>query len=112
MDAECHTPAIGESTRFSGALKAACAPAFWFTFFHRFDGLVAPTSMAAIEMLPVVLGSMVLGASVGWFCFHDFYHGTVIGFIASFVLVGMVGLGAAAMRRVREAAAARRTANR
>ena len=68
--------------------------------------------MAAIELLPVVIASMVLGASIGWFGFHNFFNGAVIGFIASFVLVGTVGLAAAAMRRVREAAAARRSASR
>ena len=68
--------------------------------------------MGAIELLPVVLCSVLLGASVGWFWFDDFSNGAVIGFIGSFVLLGVVGLGAATIRRLREATATKRSASR
>jgi hypothetical protein len=56
--------------------------------------------MTAIELLPVVLASMVLGGSLGWFWFHSFFNGAAIGFLASFVLLGIVAFGAATMTRL------------
>jgi hypothetical protein len=68
--------------------------------------------MGAIELLPVVLCSMLLGGSVGWFWYDDFSSGVVIGFIGSFVVLGVVALGATGVRRLKEAADTKRSASR